>query len=95
MKLPSISSINFSNFFKNVKGIGRDDYIYWGVTSMAILLVLLIGWAVYVFATTASGEKAGIVASVRSISLKETDVKEVIELLDEREKKFKEVLSGQ
>lgn len=95
MKLPTFSSINFGPLFKKyVKEVPREQFIFWGVISMAFLQAALVGWAVYVFSATVLGERAPTVGPVRDISLKEEDIKRVAGLLDERVEKFKEILAA-
>lgn len=75
--------------------LGRREILLWGVALLAMLLLALILWDMYLFYNTLTGvERRGeVVKPTVGISAREID--EVIQLLDERKKKFDSVLLDQ
>lgn len=95
MKLSTPSLLNFSLILKSVKDAKRETFILGGMTLMALFQVILIGWALYVFAAKILKERAPTVGPVRDIVLSGEDIKKVVGLLDERAEKFKKILEAE
>lgn len=67
----------------------------WGVAGLGTLLLALILWDMYLFYNTLTGvgRKGEVAKSAAGVSVRE--IEEVIQLLDERKKKFDAVLLEQ
>lgn len=78
----SLRKLNFS----------RKDVIFYGVLAVFVLILSLTMWDGFVFYQTLFEERGEVqvVSSFEKISSE--DIDEVVRILDEREKKFKEIL---
>lgn len=70
----------------------REDYIAASVIAFAIALVALLGYDAYIFYEDIIERSAGAPAVSPRTKFSESDIDEIIILLDEREKKFNEIL---
>ena len=72
----------------------RGDYITTSVVAFIIALVALLGYDAYIFYQDIIERAAGSPAASPRTKFSESDIDEIIMLLNEREKKFNEILSG-
>lgn len=75
--------------------LGRREILLWGIAALGTLLLILILWDMYLFYNTLTGvgRQDEVVKPAAGVSARE--IEEVIELLDERKKKFDSVLLEQ
>lgn len=75
--------------------LGRREILLWGVAVLGTLLLVLIFWDMYLFYNTLTGvgRSGEVIKPAAGVSVREID--EVIQLLDERRKKFYSVLLEQ
>ncbi len=72
----------------------REDYVAGSVVAFVIAAVILLGYDAYIFYQDIIERTAGAPAQTARSKFSEGDIDEIIMLLDEREKKFNEILSG-
>ncbi|GEM_PF-5098200 len=71
----------------------REDYIATCVAAFVIITVVLLGYDAYIFYQDIIERGAGAPQPPARSKFSESDIDEIIMLLDEREKKFNEILS--
>lgn len=83
-------------FWKNTGAarprFSREDYITASVVAFIIALVALLGYDAYIFYQDIIERGANTPSATARSKFSESDIDEIITLLDEREKKFNEIL---
>ena len=84
------------HFWKSTNGahprFSREDYIATCVAAFVVTLVVLLGYDAYIFYQDIIERGAGAPSLPARSKFSESDIDEIIMLLDEREKKFNEIL---
>ena len=84
------------HFWKSTDGahprFSREDYIATCVAAFVVTLVVLLGYDAYIFYQDIIERAANAPATSPRTKFSESDIDEIIMLLDEREKKFNEIL---
>lgn len=70
----------------------REDYITTSVVAFAVTLVALLGYDAYIFYQDIIERAANAPAAPARQKFSESDIDEIIMLLDERKEKFNEIL---
>lgn len=92
MNMPRIAL----HFWKNTGAarprFSREDYITASVVAFVIALVALLGYDAYIFYQDIIERGSNAPAASPRTKFSESDIDEIVTLLDEREKKFNEIL---
>jgi len=84
--------MKFSPLFQKIKG---DNLIFWGVIFLIVLFIALLMLDGYIFYSSVIGKREiAVISEPPASSLSPKELDEVINLLDERQKKFEKILEG-
>lgn len=94
MNLPKLSFHFGKKARIRLPKFSREKYILWSVALFVCAAVVLLGYDAYIFYQNVIERAQSAPAARASQKFSESDIDEIITLLDEREKKFNEILSG-
>ena len=91
MRFFSFEALREKLAFK-VSGARKEDLLSWGVVALGLFFLLIILWDAYLFYGTLAQVRTAEIPIKKIATFSSAEIDEIIELLDERQKKFEEIL---
>lgn len=92
MKAPSLS-LSYFKFSGSSYRLTRENVLVWGILFCVLLLILVLAWDSFLFYHMVLRGRYPVFSSKKAPVLHEQEIRETTALLEERKRRFDEILA--